>query len=381
MVLEDRRAAAGHVPAPDSGRRRLLRSRPTCPGLAPVTAAMMREGTTTRTTLQIAEQLETHGRRRSTVATRPVVDRRDGLRLEPDRELRRRRSRWPPTSCSTRRSRRRSSTRYKDAHARGPGPAADQPGFPRERDVLAASCTAAIPASRVSITDAGARQADARRRWSASTARATCPTTRCSPSPATSRWPRRARSSRRSSAAWKKARHAGAGRRRSAGDRRRRKCHVHRPAQLGADQPHRRHAGIKRTSPDYDIVQVMNQVIGGGPTGRLFTHPARREGLHLRRLQQRLGRPGSAATGSASTDVRTEVTEAGAARPDGRDRAHARRAGARRRNSRTRSAAWSRRSRCRSRSPAAVLNNHVTRWLYKLPADYWDKLSRARRWP
>ena len=24
-------------------------------------------------------------------------------------------------------------------------------------------------------------------------------------------------------------------------------------------------------------------------------------------------------------------------------------------------------------SPAAVLNNHVTRWLYKLPADYWDK--------
>jgi predicted Zn-dependent peptidase len=25
-------------------------------------------------------------------------------------------------------------------------------------------------------------------------------------------------------------------------------------------------------------------------------------------------------------------------------------------------------------SPAAVLNLHVTRWLYSLPADYWDKV-------
>ncbi len=24
-------------------------------------------------------------------------------------------------------------------------------------------------------------------------------------------------------------------------------------------------------------------------------------------------------------------------------------------------------------SPQAVLSNHITRWLYKLPADYWDK--------
>ena len=31
-------------------------------------------------------------------------------------------------------------------------------------------------------------------------------------------------------------------------------------------------------------------------------------------------------------------------------------------------------------SPAAVLNNHVTRWLYKLPADYWDK-SPSASWP
>ena len=29
---------------------------------------------------------------------------------------------------------------------------------------------------------------------------------------------------------------------------------------------------IARTNPDYDVLQVMNKVIGGGPTGRLFIH-------------------------------------------------------------------------------------------------------------
>jgi zinc protease len=29
---------------------------------------------------------------------------------------------------------------------------------------------------------------------------------------------------------------------------------------------------IERTNPDYDALQVMNKVLGGGPTGRLFIH-------------------------------------------------------------------------------------------------------------
>ena len=29
---------------------------------------------------------------------------------------------------------------------------------------------------------------------------------------------------------------------------------------------------IERTSPDYDRLQVMNRILGGGPTGRLFLH-------------------------------------------------------------------------------------------------------------
>jgi zinc protease len=29
---------------------------------------------------------------------------------------------------------------------------------------------------------------------------------------------------------------------------------------------------IERTNPDYDVLQVMNKIVGGGPTGRLFLH-------------------------------------------------------------------------------------------------------------
>ena len=29
---------------------------------------------------------------------------------------------------------------------------------------------------------------------------------------------------------------------------------------------------INRTSPDYDVLSVINAIIGGGPTGRLFLH-------------------------------------------------------------------------------------------------------------
>ena len=86
---------------------------------------------------------------------------------------------------------------------------------------------------------------------------------------------------------------------------------------------------IARTSPDYDVVNVMNAVIGGGPTGRLFTRPARGEGLHLRRVQHRLSALQYRGNWAASMDVRTEVTE-----PALRDlmdeiRADARRGGAR----------------------------------------------------
>ena len=65
---------------------------------------------------------------------------------------------------------------------------------------------------------------------------------------------------------------------------------------------------IERTNPDYDVLQVMNKVVGGGPTGRLF--------LHLREDKGYTYGASSAVDArqhrgdwAASTNVRTEVTE------------------------------------------------------------------------
>ena len=130
---------------------------------------------------------------------------------------------------------------------------------------------------------------------------------------------------------------------------------------------------ISRTSPDYDIVTVMNAVIGGGPTGRLFTDLREEKGYtygaysNISALQYR-------GAWTASMDVRTEVTEPALRDLIGGNRADARRSRCPRRSSTTRSAASSRRSRLQLESPSAVLNNYITSCLYKLPADYWDKL-------
>ena len=60
---------------------------------------------------------------------------------------------------------------------------------------------------------------------------------------------------------------------------------------------------------DYDVVSVMNQVIGGGPTGRLFMILREEKGYTYGAYS---GFSASRFRGSwsASTDVRTEVTEA-----------------------------------------------------------------------
>ena len=55
---------------------------------------------------------------------------------------------------------------------------------------------------------------------------------------------------------------------------------------------------IRRTDPDYFGLAVMNKVIGGGPTGRLFRNLARGQGLHLRCRVERSTRRGFAAPGS-----------------------------------------------------------------------------------
>jgi len=130
--------------------------------------------------------------------------------------------------------------------------------------------------------------------------------------------------------------------------------------------------GISRTSPDYDIVTVMNAVIGGGPTGRLFTDLREEKGYtygaysNVSALQYR-------GAWTASMDVRTEVTEpalrdliAEIARM--RDEAVPAKEFADKKRGVVSSFAL------QLESPSTVLSNYITSRLYKLPADYWDKL-------
>jgi zinc protease len=129
---------------------------------------------------------------------------------------------------------------------------------------------------------------------------------------------------------------------------------------------------VSRTAPDYDVVNVLNDVIGGGPTGRLFTDLREQKGYtygaysSFSALQYR-------GNWVASMDVRTEVTEP--ALKDLMDEIRRLRDEAvpdkelqdKKRGIVARFA-------LSLESPQAVLVNYITRYLYNLPADYWDRL-------
>jgi len=110
---------------------------------------------------------------------------------------------------------------------------------------------------------------------------------------------------------------------------------------------------IERTNPDYDVLQLMNAVVGGGPTGRLFTH-LREEKGYTYGAYSGMSAGRFKGTWSASTDVRSDVTEPAKELQD-------------KKRSLVASFALS------LESPQQVLNYYVTRWIYKLPVDYWDK--------
>lgn len=127
---------------------------------------------------------------------------------------------------------------------------------------------------------------------------------------------------------------------------------------------------IERTSPDYDALSVANRVLGGGPTGRLFEHLREQKGYTYGAYSNFSGTriPGS---WSASTDVRSEVTDA--ALTDLLDEIR-----------QMRDVPVSDKELADTKkaliagfalsleSPNAILANYIDRYLYKLPADYWD---------
>jgi predicted Zn-dependent peptidase len=124
-----------------------------------------------------------------------------------------------------------------------------------------------------------------------------------------------------------------------------------------------------RGSPDYDVLQVVNKVIGGFSAGRLFLHLRDKKGYGA---YSELSAGRFRGTWKAFTDARSEVTEP--ALRDLMDEI------ARMRNEpvphtelrdqkRSMIAAFA----LSLESPQETLGYYITSWTYKLPADYWDK--------
>jgi zinc protease len=115
----------------------------------------------------------------------------------------------------------------------------------------------------------------------------------------------------------------------------------------------------------------MNQVVGGGPTGRLYVH-LREEKGYTYGAYSGLSAGRYRGTWSASTDVRSDVTEPALRDLLGelvaiRDTIVPAKELQDRKRALVASFALS------LESPQQILSYYTTRWIYKLPADYWDK--------
>ena len=127
---------------------------------------------------------------------------------------------------------------------------------------------------------------------------------------------------------------------------------------------------LSRTSSDYDVLQVMNKIIGGGPTGRLFIH-LREEKGYTYGASSTVNAPLYRGEWQAATSVRTEVTE-----PALRDLL-GEIAALRDVPVSDEELADAKRSMIASfalslESPGQLVGYAVTRWRYKLPANYYD---------
>lgn len=128
---------------------------------------------------------------------------------------------------------------------------------------------------------------------------------------------------------------------------------------------------IDRLSSDYDVVSVMNKIVGGGPTGRLFMNLREEKGYTYGAYSgfQALRYRGQ---WSASTQVRSEVTNPAL------KELMAELTRIRTEPVPVKEFAAAKRSMVASfalslESPTGILNNHMLRYQYGLPVDYWDR--------
>ena len=130
---------------------------------------------------------------------------------------------------------------------------------------------------------------------------------------------------------------------------------------------------INRMHPDYDAMQVMNQILGGS-NGRLFRELRESQGLHLRGLQLYKARFGIAATGGrrwmcARTSPRPRCGTCSPNSTKMRDQLVPDDEFKDAQRSLTASFALS------LENPAELLNLYIVRQLYNFPVDYWDRYT------
>lgn len=132
---------------------------------------------------------------------------------------------------------------------------------------------------------------------------------------------------------------------------------------------------IARTSPDYDAIQVMNKIIGGGPTGRLFLNLREEKGFTYG-ASSGVQTPKYRGTWAASTQVRTDVTAPALKELIGEiARLRDQPVPATELESAKRSLVAS--YALSLESSNVLLDYAITSWLYHLPPDYWDRRPEA----
>ena len=127
---------------------------------------------------------------------------------------------------------------------------------------------------------------------------------------------------------------------------------------------------IDRVSPDYDALTVANRILGGGPTGRLFMH-LREEKSYTYGAYSNFGATRVVGPWSASTDVRSEVTDPALTDLMDEIRQMREMPVPEKELADTKKALIAGFA-LSLESPNAILQNYQDSYIYKLPADYWD---------
>jgi zinc protease len=128
---------------------------------------------------------------------------------------------------------------------------------------------------------------------------------------------------------------------------------------------------INRTSPDYDVLNLLNTVIGGGPTGRLFLNLREEKGWTYGAYSN-VDAPKYRGSWLAQTEIRGDVTEPAIGEilneiKRARTELVPDKEFSEKKRSLVASYALS------LETPTTILSNYLTSRLYNLPADYWDR--------